>query len=379
MKYFIFNKTSDYTRGYTEHLQVSALGLKSDSGFFGRAAFFSRVLDSGTEGTVWHRMTGKFRKESPAAIRMSFYTSDEIVFANGEKTIDLRDWMKSEQLSVAEKKERLKPFLRKETAFGTDVLLHSMEGRYLWFLLEIYPQTQEAVELGEFLISFPAQSWTRYLPEVYQREMGNNSFLDRYLSIFQSLYDDVGNKIREIPMYLDPQTAPEESLEWLSEWLDIEDPYMWNEKQLRFLLEHAMEFQKARGTKKGIELFVELYTGQKPFVVEWQDWVAYRDTLVYGKLLEDLYEDNPGSFMVLVQESCIPDYRDHQTLLRILEQIKPVQMEVNLIVLKPYIFADGYSYLGVNSVLGQYEEAVLGGNSRLAFATVALEEERSEL
>lgn len=370
MAYFVFNKTSDYVRGYTEHLQVSPKGIASEPGFFGRAAFFSRILDSAKEGTIWHRMTGKIQKDSHAAIRISFYTSDVLVFESTEGTFDLQGLIRSAELSVSEKKKRLTPFLRKELSFGQDILLHSLEGRYLWFLLEIYPQTEESVEIGEFMVSFAAKSWISYLPEVYQKGQGNHSFLDRYLSIFQSLYDDMGRQIREVVDDLDPKTADEKALGWLAEWLDVEMPYMWNEKQLRFLLEHSMEFQEARGTKRGIELFVELYTGEKPFVIEWQEWAAYRDQKEYGKLLRQLYMNDPGSFTVLVKESCIPTHKEHQTLLRILEQIKPVQMEVNLVVLESYLFLDGYSYLGVNSVLGQYEEAVLGSTSRLAFATL---------
>ena len=123
---------------------------------------------------------------------------------------------------------------------------------------------------------------------------------------------------------------------------------------------------------------MELYTGEKPFVIEWQDWKRYRDEPVRGSLLRQLYEDDPGSLIVLVREEAIPGYRDYQTLLGLLERQKPVQLSLKLIVLKPYIFIDGYSYLGVNSVLGHYEEAVLGGSSRLAFATVTESEERSE-
>lgn len=378
MAYFVFNKTSDYVRGYTEHLQISPNGIATEAGFFGKAAFFSRVLDSAKEGTIWHRMTGKIQENSHAAIRISFYTSDMLVFESTEGIFDLREMMRSKTLSVSEKKKRLAPFFRKELSFGQDILLHSLEGRYLWFLLEIYPQTEEPVGLGEFMVSFGAKSWTAYLPELYQKGMGSNSFLDRYLSIFQSLYDDMGEQIKDVVNNLDPKTADDISLEWLAEWLDVEMPYIWNEKQLRFLLAHSMEFQEARGTKRGIELFVELYTGEKPFVIEWQEWALYREQKEYGKLLGQLYTDNPNSFTVLVRESCIPTNKEHQTLLRILEQIKPVQMEVNLIVLESYLFLDGYSYLGVNSVLGQYEEAVLGSTSRLAFATLAEDCERKE-
>lgn len=373
MKYFVFNKASDYTRGYGEHVEMDADGITVEPGFFGRAAFFSRVLDSVSEGTVWHRMTGQSAKDCHAAVQISFYTSEKIVFEEQGKMVDLRELIRSKELSVNEKKDRLRPFLRKSVPYGSDLLLHSLEGRYLWFLLEIYPQTENAVKLGGFIVRFPAESWVNYLPEIYQKEMGNNSFLDRYLSIFQSLYDDLGDQIRGLVNCLNPRTAGYEYLEWMAEWLDVEEPYMWNEKQLRFLLEHALEFQEARGTRRGIELFVELYTGEKPFVIEWQDWESYRDNKGQEKLLRQLYAEDPGSFTVLVREECVPSYKDHQTLRRMLEQIKPVQMEVQLVLLKPYIFADGYSYLGVNSVLGQYEGAILGGNSRLSFSTITEE------
>ncbi len=379
MKYFVFNKTSDYNRGYAEHMEGSPSGLVTETGFFGKAAFFSRILDSGKEGTIWHRMTGKQKKKGSAAIRISFYASDTIQYLEQGETMNLKELLKSAELSLSEKKKRLEPFLKKEMSYSQDILLHGLEGRYLWFLLEVYPQTDEPVALGEFMITFPAQSWMKYLPELYQKQMGNQSFLDRYLAVFQSLYEDVGGEIKSFPQQLDPKTADQQFLEELAGWLDIETPYMWRESQLRFLLEHAMEFQASRGTRRGIELLVELYTGEKPFVIEWQDWSVYQNNGSYGKLLEQLYEDDPGCFTVLVKEENIPAYQEHQTLLRILEQIKPVQMEVNLIVLKPYIFTDGYSYLGVNSVLGQYEKAALDTNTRLAFATLTGEEERRSM
>lgn len=371
MKYFVFNKASDYTRGYMEHVAVSPGGITVEPGFFGKAVFFSRVLDSAREGTIWNRMTSHINENGHAAIQISFYTSDELVFEEQGQLVNMNDFLRSGELSVSEKKERLRPFLREKLSYGRDLLLHGLEGRYLWFLLEIYPQTEDVIELGDFMVSFPVQSWTTYLPEIYQKEMGNNSFLDRYLSIFQSLYDDMGSQIRSIVSCLDPRTAGYEYLGWMAEWLDVEEPHMWNERQLRFLLEHAMEFQEFRGTRRGIELFVELYTGEKPFVVEWQDWECYMEVKGQGRMLRQLYAEDPGTFTVLVREECVPSYKEHQTLRRMLEQIKPIQMDVQLVLLKPYIFIDGYSYLGVNSVLGQYDGAVLGGNSRMEFATVA--------
>ncbi len=377
MKYFVFNKTSDYSRGYAEHVTPGPDGIRTEAGYEGCAGYFSRVLDSACSGTVWHRMTCESCAEDQAAVRISFYAAEEPVCPWGENTLDIHEVIHSEALTLSQKKKQLSPFLKTRLPFGADLLLHSVEGRYLWFLLEIYPQTEEPVRIGRFTVYFPAVSWVMYLPELYQKEMGNNSFLDRYLSIFQSLYDDAGMRIRKFSDCLKPGMADPEILHWMAGWLDVEEPYIWNQEQLRYLLEHVMEFYRARGTRRGVEMFVELYTGQKPFVVEWQDVADFWEKGVQKRLLRDLYEDNPDSFTVLVSEACIREYKDHQTLIRIIEQIKPVRLKMHLIVLKPYIFADGYSYMGVNSVLGQYEGAVLGQNSRLAFSSVA-GEERSE-
>ena len=369
MKYFVFNKTSDYERGYGEHVTFQKTGLSVEEGFSGMASYWSRVLDSVSDVTLWHRLTCRTPGKGQAAIRISFYTSDEIVLEDGNGALDLRKLLQSEQLTLSRKKEICQPFLRRYLPLEPDMLLHSLEGRYLWFLLEIYPQGEGRTEIGDFMVYFPAESWTDNLPELYRREMGNNSFADRFLAIYQSIYDDISWRIREFVNCLDPGFAGPDFLSWIASWLDVEEPYMWTERQLRYLLAHAMEFHEARGTARGIELFVELYTGEKPFVIEWQDWEGFGGSP--DRLLKILYEDDPNSVTILVREECIPTYKDHQALLRMLDQIKPVQLKSNLVMLRPYIFADGYSYLGVNSVLGLYKEAVLGENNRICFATVS--------
>lgn len=369
MKYFVFNKTSDYERGYGEHIAYQATGIAVEKGYTGSASFWSRILDSVSAGTLWHRLTCSMPKDGQAMMKISFYTSDEIVFEEGGKNLELQEILRSEKLSLLRKKEICKPFLRKESALEPDILLHSLEGRYLWFLLEIYPQGSEQAEVGDFCVYFPAESWMANLPELYRREMGHNSLLDRYLAIFQSIYDDISWQMKEFVNCLDPAVAGPDLLNWIATWMDVEEPHMWTEGQLRYLLAHTMEFFEARGTGKGIEMFVELYTGEAPFVIEWQDWEEFTDSS--GRLLKRLYEDDSNSVTVLVREECIPTYKDHQALLRILNRMKPVHLEIRLVVLKPYIFADGYSYLGLNSVLGQYTEAALSKGSRLDYTAIS--------
>lgn len=369
MKYFVFNKPSDYTRGYGEHVEYGSTGLSVEEGYMGSASFWSRILDSVSEGTLWHRLTCSVPEKTQAVARISFYTAEGIRFETGGKVLDIKETLQSDQLSLSEKKKIFQPFLRRELAFAPDILLHSLEGRYLWFLLEIYPQSRERIELCDFTVYFPAESWMSNLPEIYSRGMGKDSFTDRYLAIYQSIYDDITRYLKEFANQLDPAVAEKELLYGIASWLDVEEPYMWTEGQLRYLLAHAREFHEARGTGRGIEMFVELYTGEKPFVIEWQEWKEFLDS--QEELLKGLYGDDPYTVTVLVREECIPAYQDHQALLRLLEQIKPAQLELKMVVLKPFIFADGYSYLGLNSVLGQYEAPVLGKGGRMDFTAVS--------
>lgn len=369
MKYFVFNKTSDYERGYGEYMAYHSAGISVRKDCLGRASFWSRILDSVSAGTLWHRLTCNVPEAGSAVIRISFYTSDEIIFEEEGKTLDLKNILRSEQLSLSSKKEICRPFLRKQLPLEPDILLHGLKGRYLWFLLEIYPQGAGQIEMGDFMVYFPAESWMVNLPELYRRDMGNDSFLDRFLAIFQSVYDDISGQIKEFVNCLDPGVAGKDLLHGIAAWLDVDEPYMWTEKQLRYLLTHAKAFFEARGTAKGIEMYVELYTGERPFVIECQEWEGFKDS--YDGLFQKLYEDDPYSVTVLVREECIPTYKEHRALLRMLEQVGPVQMGIRLVVLKPYIFADEHSYLGVNSVLGQYEAATLGSGSRLDFTAIS--------
>lgn len=369
MKYFVFNKTSDYERGYGEYMAYHSTGLSVKEDCMGRASFWSRILDSVSDGNRWHRLTCNVPGAENAIVRISLYTSDELVFEEGDKTLDLKKVLRSEQLSLSRKKEICRPFLRKQLPLTPDILLHGLTGRYLWFLLEVYPQGTGRTEIGNFMIFFPAESWTANLPELYRRDADSDSFLDRFLAIFQSIYDDISLQIKEFVNCLAPRAAGKDLLYLLAAWMDVEEPHMWTERQLRYLLSHTKDFFEARGTARGIELFVELYTGELPFVIECQDWEAFRDS--YGGLYTRLYKDEPYSVTVLIREECIPTYKEHQALLRMLGQVGPVQMEICMVVLKPYIFADGYSYLGVNSVLGQYEGATLGSGSRMDFAAIS--------
>jgi len=310
--------------------------------------------------------------EFSASATITLYSADDLIFEIDGEITSVQDIIYSEIFTTEQKKRVLEPFVQKIIIEKTDVILYDVKGRYLWMAVDLYRQDELSPALQNFVIYFPKQTWMKYLPEIYQTQipLDKSSFLERYLSVFQSLYDDINNKISDMPGFLDPYAVGEEYLSWLAEWLDIKESYLWSDSQLRYLIANASRLYSIRGTKRGISEFVTLFTGEIPQIVEYQQVVYFKNDNTQYALLEKLYNINPYVFTVLVKEEHVPSEKEYKMLLKIIEDIKPAYMEFDLVVLKPYIFLNSYSYLGINSVLGQYQDLSLNGFSLLPFSVI---------
>ncbi|HML35993.1 MAG TPA: phage tail protein [Bacillota bacterium] len=376
LKYFVFNKEEDFQRGFSHNVEYTAHGLQIAPGSLGEGGvFYSRVLDSRARETEWHRLTVRRKSLGDASIRFTFYASEgRTLQADGQET-DLEDFLRDSGRSLKEKEEALRHLKVKTSLNPEDILLHEIKGRYLWFRIELFGQGEESPKISHMKIYLPKQSWLGYLPEVYQSDPKSRSFTERYLNLFQSLYSELEQKIDGVAAYFDPDVAEGEFMQWLAGWLDIEDGYIWNEEQLRHLIKNGVRMYQMRGTRRGVSDMVELYLGERPYIVENFQLEGSEGEIKTGGLLARLYGDSSYYFTVVVPERCVPSVKEHKTLLKIIESAKPAHMEANVVVLKPYIFLNKYSYLGMNSVLNQYRPANLDGFSALAFANVSADTE----
>lgn len=374
LKYFIFNKESDYRRGYLQNIDVLQNGIRVKENSWEMGIFISRILDSRQREMSWHRLRIRGNEGGRAAFRLSIYAGNQrsFIFRDGE--MDLEDFIRRDDVPFEEKSGCLSPWLQKQVTGQDEILLHEVKGRYLWFVIEMYRQ-QDMEGLYDIQIFFPGQSWMKYLPEIYQKE-DKDSFLERYLGIFQTIYEDFNDEIREVSKNFDMETAQGDYLEWLARWLGIEDSYIWSEKQLRQLLYNGVSLYKRRGTRQGLSDFVTLYTGEPPFIVENHQLQYFRKDKRRFEKLQRLYGSSPYSFTVLVREQAAASPWKQKALIKIIEDVKPVQMEWRLVIIKPYLFVDRYSYIGINSVLGKYTGMTLDGHSAVLFAV--LEERRNQ-
>lgn len=366
LKYFIINKAYDYNRGIFENMEVRGGRLCFCSERkTGVGRFLTRIFDSGEEETVWHRLIIHTRNAEPENLKITVYASDKNEMTFHGKTMTLYDLFDSTGYGMSEKLDAYRPFIARHASGASDLLLHNVSGRYVWLLIEQYSAGEDPAEIIDVRLFLPAASWIDHLPQIYRSGDGDTHFLERYLGIFQTLYEELDAEIAEMSHRFDPESTELHFLKWLAGWLGITDTEIWTEEQLRQLLMKAVRLYRSRGTKQALSEIIELYTGEKPFIIEGFNIKEIAAAIPNGKRLLEMYGGNPYTVTVLVKPG-----HDTAVIRRIAMEMLPVTAELNLVELDPYIFLNNYAYLGVNSSLGYYPPAVLDGSAQLMLSTL---------
>lgn len=212
--------------------------------------------------------------------------------------------------------------------------------------------------------------WICYLPEIYSQE--EDSFLQRYLSVFQWLYGLMTQRIAETPHRLYPEHADREGMEWLAKWCGIEHAEVWDDAQLAYLLVNQNRLSGMRGTKAYMEELVALFTGHMPYIVEYYQTIPYQADIRKKGLLESLYGDSAYVVTVIVPEKAVQNQQSAAILHRLVETASPAGIECRLVILQSCIYLDHYSYIGVNSQLAGYGKFCIDDGGLLPYRSVMM-------
>lgn len=109
--------------------------------------------------------------------------------------------------------------------------------------------------------------YLRYLPNVFGDSIeseGEKAFLNRYLLIFESIWEPYEQRQNFIDMFFDPRTCPPSFVPLLANWLGLPSALLLPESRLRDLLGEAMELYHWRGTHDGLTRMIRLCTGLTP-------------------------------------------------------------------------------------------------------------------
>jgi phage tail-like protein len=130
-----------------------------------------------------------------------------------------------------------------------EFLVQSREGRYLWMRVKLFGDGYATPAVRSITVHYPRASYLDYLPGVYRAEDDSRRFLEQFLSVFQTTWDDLNCEISNIARYFDPKGVPAGApLTYLAAWLALPLEGAWTDEQRRRLLEAAPKLTAGRGT-----------------------------------------------------------------------------------------------------------------------------------
>lgn len=230
--------------------------------------YYTRTLDHGNEQWQWHRLALEAELPPGTIFEIFYHTSDSESLRNAvDRTIA------DSEFSEQAKRARLESLLSTKWIGPKknphDMLLRENHGRFLWVKLELSTfNEREKPKIHALRAYYPRLSYLRYLPAVYQENAVSRAFLERFLSLFESVLHGLEQEITALFKHFDPQLAPPAFLDWLASWMNLALEEEWKvERKRRFILQAATLF-KQKGTPAGLAALVEFYVGKKPLLLE---------------------------------------------------------------------------------------------------------------
>jgi len=325
---------------------------------------------------------------------------------------EIPKWIGPEILSISEKEKKantLNPeiFDPKQEINRLDMLFRENTRRYLWIKISLSTVDENlSPSINQMKVLYPRGSYLRYLPAIFQEnpigqeDPVSRDFLERFLSIFETVFYDLETKIYDIYKYFDPDTIDSKDfLKWFASWLNTAIEDEWDENIKRRFIRDAYTLYKQKGTLSGIEKLIEIYTGKKPLIIEpsrignpmilnekgafklginsmllmtpvrgfrlGEDSILGRAALIDGDIFEvsgDPFSSIAHWFTVVLDISLIDNTFNENMIKRILDSEKPAHTMYNLIVTGD-IKGSSEMYVGINTRMPDQEHFILGDNS----------------
>ena len=395
-----FDLQGNYLAASTKQvLKIPAAELYEPQG-----VFLTGALDSRLYRCSWHRVVMHGQVAAGTQIRVETFTAEE-----DKPTLEIQSlpdgrWAYSATNSTV-------------GAGEWDCLIQSPPGRYLWLRLTLLSDGQSSPCIDWVRLFYPRQSSLQYLPGAYSDDEASRHFLDQFLSIFDTLREEVGSRIGGIAALFDPMAAPAASsrpgeldfLSWLAGWLGLVLDQHWPEARRRALLKQAWQLYQLRGTPEGLRLHLQLYTGIDPQILEhfklrrWMragatrlgdnsavwgadivdrlqlnvhaqlDTVRLVDT---GDPLTDPFSTYAHQFTVFlpmrgqVSTDVQADAQQMQTVQRIIDMSKPAHTMGYLQLTRPRFRVGIQAFIGKDTVVGSYPDEIVDGQSKLGYDSV---------
>ena len=222
--------------------------LFGGEGRFGETGtYYSKVFDSTIEECTWHRLALDIEPAEKSTLELRFRASDD-AFSIGQADELRLPWRPLFKTPYG-------PVAVEDALFPKEAV-----GRYLQLMFVFTGDGFHTHKVGEARLYFQRISYLRYLPGTYQEDEDGRYFLERFLSIFESVSYGIEQEIAGAARYFDPAAVDGEFLDWLGTWLAVLRDANWPEAKRREFLKRAFRLYQIRGTTNGLRQMIELFT-----------------------------------------------------------------------------------------------------------------------
>ncbi len=367
--------------------------------------WISNALDSAIEDCQWHRIELTLG-QLPAGTRIRVLTHAEPAPRPGAELAGLADELWDTRYAETGAMQPPDPGGAASFDGRRELLVQSHAARYLWLKIVFEGDGFTTPALDAVRVHYPRESYLRYLPAVYSADDESRWFLERFLSIFQTEWDELQQKIATSARYFDPAAVPakdaeDRALTYLADWLAVRLEGTWSAEQNRRLVEAAPPIVPHRGTIAGLRAHVRVYlenlnhlpagalAGQPVIVESFRErdhlmlstagvdrlgagpplWspsavgrlqlggyatVGQAQLVSVGDPEHDLFGAYAHRFSVFVPAACVPDLAAERMVRRALDREKPAHTRYELCLVEPRLRVGVQSTVGVDTIVGAY-------------------------
>lgn len=154
----------------------------------------------------------------------------------------------------------------------TDLLIANSPARQLWIGGLLRGDGSATPALHQMRVDYGRDTYLKYLPGIYRKPPAAREFLERLLSLHESVLGSVEHEIDDLAQLFDAAASPAGDFpswfNWLAGWLDFEMNERWPESEARAHLAEAFQLYGRRGTVEGLQRYLDLYAGVKAHIEE---------------------------------------------------------------------------------------------------------------
>ncbi|MDZ8026138.1 MAG: phage tail protein [Nostoc sp. DedQUE11] len=187
----------------------------------------------------------------------------------------------------------------------------------------------------------PYTAYMEFLPILY-REI---DFIGRFMKIFEQAFQPIIDSYNVMWANLDPLTSPQALLPFMAHWVAWQVDSVWDLQQQRRLIRRAVELYRWRGTRKGLRLYLHLYTGlplDEHLPNEADKHISIREPFGPSFIIGDAQIGNAVlaggqayHFVVRLRSNISSGIINEQLIQRIIEQEKPAFCTYELTIENP--------------------------------------------